>query len=87
MAAGADAATVRALAPDFRTVAALGGVGEAAPAPPAMVMAPTVLEVPVPARMDAHAAPAGMGASSVVHVDSHSQSIVNHSVNTNNNID
>ena len=68
-----------------REVAAQGSVGEAVAAPAAIVVAPTALAAPPPMR--GVTAPAGVGVSSVVHVDSHSQSIVNHSVNTNNNID
>ena len=80
---GAPAPAVRPSVPTtpavLAEVAALYGMGAAAPAPTAMVMAPTVLEAPAPARGDA--APAGVGASSVVHVDSHN--IINN--NNNNN--
>ena len=73
---GAPAPAVRPSAPTAPAVraevAVLGGVGAAAPVPTAMV------EAPVPARGDA--APAGVGASSIVHVDNHN--IIN---NTNNN--
>ena len=65
------------------------GVGEAAAAPAARVVTPTALATPLPTR--GAAAPAGVGASSVVHVDNHSTishntTIANSSSNSNSNV-